>query len=122
MTQPQTIRRGGASARKTAARADTARKVKSAKQKTGSLLDRAMALLPVTEETLHRAFLAMILGGAVALAWAVASFAGVPAMAEAQVAQTQARVGTRLANIWMHGYFLLATDRGRPALVRDHGR
>lgn len=27
-----------------------------------------------------------------------------------EIAQTQARVGTRLANFWMHGYFLLAND------------
>ena len=27
-----------------------------------------------------------------------------------EIAQTEARVGTRLANIWMHGYFLLMND------------
>ncbi|MEO6929881.1 MAG: cysteine--tRNA ligase, partial [Casimicrobiaceae bacterium] len=27
-----------------------------------------------------------------------------------EIAQTQARVGTRLANFWMHGYFLLEND------------
>jgi cysteinyl-tRNA synthetase len=27
-----------------------------------------------------------------------------------EIAQTEARVGTRLANFWMHGYFLLLTD------------
>jgi cysteinyl-tRNA synthetase len=27
-----------------------------------------------------------------------------------EIAQTEARVGTRLANFWMHGYFLLAND------------
>ncbi len=27
-----------------------------------------------------------------------------------EIAQTQARCGTRLANFWMHGYFLLAND------------
>ncbi|MCC7041042.1 MAG: cysteine--tRNA ligase [Burkholderiales bacterium] len=27
-----------------------------------------------------------------------------------EIAQTQARVGTRLANFWMHGYFLLMND------------
>jgi cysteinyl-tRNA synthetase len=27
-----------------------------------------------------------------------------------EIAQTEARVGTRLANFWMHGYFLLAGD------------
>ncbi len=27
-----------------------------------------------------------------------------------EIAQTEARVGTRLANFWMHGYFLLQND------------
>src|SRR5207237_10335566 len=27
-----------------------------------------------------------------------------------EIAQTQARVGTRLANFWMHGYFLISND------------
>ncbi len=27
-----------------------------------------------------------------------------------EIAQTEARVGTRLANFWMHGYFLLSND------------
>ena len=27
-----------------------------------------------------------------------------------EIAQTEARVGTRLANFWMHGYFLLSSD------------
>jgi cysteinyl-tRNA synthetase len=27
-----------------------------------------------------------------------------------EIAQTEARVGTRLANFWMHGYFLIAND------------
>ena len=27
-----------------------------------------------------------------------------------EIAQTEARVGTRLANFWMHGYFLLLND------------
>jgi cysteinyl-tRNA synthetase len=27
-----------------------------------------------------------------------------------EIAQTEARVGTRLANFWLHGYFLLASD------------
>ena len=28
-----------------------------------------------------------------------------------EIAQTEARVGTRLANFWMHGYFLLLERR-----------
>lgn len=103
MSQPQTLRRGGSSARKAAARADAARKVKTARAATGSLLDRAMALLPVSEETLHRAFLAIILGGAVALAWVVASFAGVPAMAEAQLASLAGQAGFEVKRVEVRG-------------------
>jgi cysteinyl-tRNA synthetase len=47
-----------------------------------------------------------------------------------EIAQTEARVGTRLANFWLHGYFLLlsgekmAKSAGKPPLVQtliDHG-
>ena len=103
MSQPQTIRRGGASARKVAARQDTARKVSSARARTGSLLDRLMAALPVSEETLHRTFLAAILGAAVVLAWAVASFAGVPAMAEAQLAVMARNAGFEVKRVEVRG-------------------
>ena len=78
----QTIKRGGKSMRKAVAAQGKAKQVRTAKAKTGSLLDTVLAWLPVGEVQLQRAFLAMILGGAVVLAWIVASFAGVPAMAE----------------------------------------
>lgn len=122
MNQPQTLRRGGASARKTAARADTARKVKSAKQKTGSFLDRAMALLPVGEETLHRMFLAIILGGAVALAWAVATFAGVPAMAGAQVAQLARNAGFEVKRVEVRGVHRLNELKVYEAALAERDR
>ncbi|MDE2406074.1 MAG: FtsQ-type POTRA domain-containing protein [Sphingomonadales bacterium] len=103
MSQSTTIRRGGSSARKVAARQDTARKVKAAREKGGSAIDRLWALVPISEETLHRAFLAVILGGAVALAWTVASFAGVPAMMTAQVARLAANAGFEVRRVEVRG-------------------
>jgi len=103
MTQSTTIRRSGTSARKVAARQDTARKVKAAREKGGSAVGRLWAMIPISEETLHRMFLAVILGGAVALAWTVASFAGVPAMAGAQVAKLAGEAGFAVKRVEVRG-------------------
>lgn len=81
-------------------RADTARR---ARAKTGSTLDSAMAILPFTEEQLHRIFLAMILGGAAALAWFVASLAGVPAMASQQIAMLSSDAGFEVRRVQVTG-------------------
>jgi cell division protein FtsQ len=53
----QTIRRGGSSARKVAAKAQSARKVEAARARTGSVMDQIMAHLPITEAQLHKVFL-----------------------------------------------------------------
>ena len=79
-------RQQGTSARKAAARAQSARKVDVARKRTGSALDAVLALLPFDEYQLHRIFLVVILACAGALLWLVASLAGVPAMAEERVA------------------------------------
>ena len=80
----QKLKRGGPSARAVAARADTGRKIRKARARTNSTFDRLLAALPFNEAQLHRLFLALILGVALALAWLVASMAGVPAMAREQ--------------------------------------
>jgi cell division protein FtsQ len=99
----QTIKRKAKSARRTAAAQGAARKVRKAKVKTGSALDRVMAALPFGEETLHRIFLAAILGGAVVLAWLGASFAGVPAMASQQLATFASNAGFEVRRVDVRG-------------------
>ncbi|MFN5901535.1 MAG: cell division protein FtsQ/DivIB, partial [Novosphingobium sp.] len=99
----QTIKRGGKSMRKAVAAQGKAKQVRTAKAKTGSLLDTVLAWLPVGEVQLQRAFLAMILGGAVVLAWIVASFAGVPAMAEAQLANVARDAGFEVRRVEVRG-------------------
>lgn len=99
----QTIRRGGKSMRKAAAAQGKARQVRAARARTGSLIDSVMGWLPFSEETLHRLFLAVILGGAVALAWIAASFAGVPAMATQQLAAIASDAGFEVHRVEVRG-------------------
>lgn len=99
----QKIKRKSKTARKSASSQGKARKVRKARAKTGSALDAAMAWVPLSEEQFHRAFLAMILGGAVALAWIVASMAGVPAMAQRQIAAVASDAGFEVRRVDVRG-------------------
>lgn len=97
------IKRGGKSVRKTAAAQGKARQVKAAKARTGSAIDGVMSWIPLSESQLHRVFLAAILGGAVVLAWMVASFAGVPAMAQQQLAAISHDAGFEVRRVNVSG-------------------
>ena len=99
----QKIKRGGKSARKSASRQGKARQVRAAKARTGSAIDTVMAIQPFNERQLHGIFLAMILGAAVVLAWMVASFAGVPAMAREQMMHLAHQAGFELHNVNVRG-------------------
>jgi cell division protein FtsQ len=124
----ETINRKGKGVRRSAAarsRADTARK---AKARTSGAVGSALALLPFTEEQLHKVFLAIILGGAVALAWFVASLAGVPALAQAQVASLAAGAGFEVRRVQVTGvermnelkvYERVLAERDRPMPLVD---
>ncbi|MGX7951916.1 cell division protein FtsQ/DivIB [Tsuneonella sp. HG249] len=124
----ETINRNGKGVRRSTAarsRADTARK---AKARTSGAVGRALALLPFTEEQLHKVFLAIILGGAVALAWFVASLAGVPALAQAQVAAVAADAGFEVRRVQVTGiermnelkvYERVLAERDRPMPLVD---
>lgn len=81
----QKIRRGGKGVRRAAAAQGKARQVRAAKVRTGSAMDAVMRWIPLSEEQLHRVFMAMILGAGVSLAWIAASMAGVPTMARHQI-------------------------------------
>ncbi|HSG33740.1 MAG TPA: FtsQ-type POTRA domain-containing protein [Sphingomonadaceae bacterium] len=107
----QTIRRKARGVRRTAAAQSKARRARSARARTGSFLDWLVRILPFTERQLQNAFLAMILGGGVALAWFVASLAGVPAMAGRQVAQLSEDAGFVVRNIELRGTERLNEDK-----------
>lgn len=99
----QTIKRGGKSVRKAAATQGKVRQVRAAKAKTGSVLGAVLGWLPISEEQWQRIFLAAILGAAAVLAWIVASFAGVPAMAEAQLATVSRSAGFEVRRVEVRG-------------------
>lgn len=99
----QTIRRGGKSARRTAAASGTRRKVASARQQTTSVIDSTVRWLPVSEETLHRMLTTAFLAGTAVLAWVVAGMAGVPALAEMQIAALAARTGFEVKRVGVRG-------------------
>ena len=99
----QTIKRKPQGVRRAAATRNNARKVRKARSTTGMVVDALMRWLPFTEEQLHRVFLAVILGGAVVLAWFVASLAGVPALAAQQVATLAGDAGFEVRFIDVRG-------------------
>lgn len=99
----QTIRRKAPAMRKVAAAQGKERKVKAAKARTGSAVDAVMSWIPFSEDALHRVFLAVILGGAVVLAWVVASLAGVPAMAQQQIASLAGGAGFEVRRVDVRG-------------------
>lgn len=99
----QKIKRKPQSARRAAAAQGTARKVRVAKAKTGSVVDSALAWLPFSEEQLHRILLVAILGAAAAMAWTIASLAGVPTMAGYQMASVAADAGFAVRRVDVRG-------------------
>ena len=99
----QTIRRSAKPVRRQA-RAQAGRaKVRKARQKTHSLIDALMRVLPFTEEQLHKTFLVLILAGAAALAWLVASLAGLTALAGQQLAFAAADAGYEVSRVEVRG-------------------
>jgi len=126
----QKITRKAPSARKTAAAQGTARKVRSAKAKTGSALDRTLAALPFSEETLHRIMLCSILGGTLVLAGTMASLAGVPAIAARQMAIFAGDAGFEVRRVDVRGvkhlnelkvYEIVLAERDRAMPLVDIG-
>ena len=101
--QMATVKRKAQGVRRSAAASSRAVKARQARVRTSSALDSVMAILPFTEEQLHRFFLAIILGGGVALAWFVASLAGVPAMAQQQMAGLAADSGFVVRSVTLRG-------------------
>ncbi|MBD2842493.1 cell division protein FtsQ/DivIB [Erythrobacter rubeus] len=101
------IKRSGSKGVRRAAKSQgRAAGARRAKAKTTGFVDSAMGILPFTEDQWSRIWLAIIIGGAVALAWVIANLAGVPAMAQAQVAHMASDAGFEVRHVRVTG-----TDR-----------
>lgn len=100
----QQIRRNGTSgvrrAAKAQSRAVTARKARGS---ASGVVDKAMGVLPFTEDQWSRIWLAAIIGGGVAVAAVIASLAGVPALAQAEVARIAADAGLEVRHVRVTG-------------------
>lgn len=99
----QVIRRKAAGMRKVAAQQGKARKVSAAKARTGSALDAVIGWLPLSDEQLHRIFVALILAVGVAAAWVVAAMAGLPGLATSQFAAVAADSGFAVRRVDVRG-------------------
>jgi len=122
------LKRGGQTVRRAAAARGRSQTRRKAKARTSTMFDSAMAILPFTEEQMQRVFLAMIIGGAVALAWFVASLAGVPAMAQQQIAYLASDAGFEVRRVRVTGvermnelkvYERALAERDRPMPLLD---
>jgi len=98
-----TIKRKAPAARRVAAAQGRQQTARRAKAKTGSFLGSVAAVLPFTQEQLERVFLALVLGMAATAAWFVASMAGVPAMAQAQLGVLASDAGFEVRRVTVTG-------------------
>jgi cell division protein FtsQ len=100
----QQIRRSSASSVRRVAKAEsrslTARR---ARGQASGVVDKAMGVLPFTEDQWSRIWLAAIIGGTIALALVIASLAGVPALVHVQVAKVAADAGFAVRNVRVTG-------------------
>jgi len=100
----QQIRRNTASGVRRAASAQNRAVVaRKARGSASGVVDKAMGVLPFTEEQWSRIWLAAIIGGTVGIAFVIASLAGVPALAQAQVAKIAADAGFEVRNVRVTG-------------------
>ena len=99
----QTIKRKAHGVRRSAAAQGAKSKVRKAQATSRNAMGATLGWLPFTEEQMHRFFLVVILGGALALAWFVARLAGFPALAQAQLASMAADAGFEVRRVEVRG-------------------
>ena len=89
--------------RRSAAARSRHQKARAAKRHTSGMLDKVMAALPFTEEQWNKFFLFLIVAAGLGIAWTVASFAGVPELARAELAKSASRAGYEVRTVRVTG-------------------
>ncbi|MDG5749947.1 FtsQ-type POTRA domain-containing protein [Qipengyuania sp. XHP0211] len=89
--------------RRSAAARSRSQKARAARKHTSGILDRIMAALPFTEEQWHKFFLTSIIIVGLAIAWTVASYAGVPEIARDELAKSASRSGFEVSKVRVSG-------------------
>jgi cell division protein FtsQ len=100
----QQIRRNTTTGVRRAAQSQSrAHAARRARGRASGFADWLMGLLPFTEEQWSRIWLAVIIGGGVGIAFVIASLAGVPALAQAEVARIAADAGFEVRHVRVTG-------------------
>ncbi len=98
------IKRSGTKGVRRAAQAQgRAAGARRARAKTASLLDRAMGLLPFDDDQWDRVFMALILAAFAGVVFVIANLAGVPAVAQAEVARIASANGFEVRAVRVSG-------------------
>ncbi|WP_432200938.1 cell division protein FtsQ/DivIB [Erythrobacter sp. W53] len=122
------VKRSAKGVRRSAAARGRSQKARAAKSKSIGIIDRVLAMLPFTDEQLHKFFLFVILATAVAAAWFIASLAGLPAMAQSRMAYAAADAGFEVRRVKVNGvermnelkvYERALSERDRPMALVD---
>ena len=108
--------------RRSAATRSRNQKARAARQHTSGLFDRAMGALPFTEEQWHRFFLTAIVVAGLAIAWTIASFAGVPEMARAELASSASRAGYEVRRVKVSGVERMNEQAVYERVLAEHDR
>lgn len=96
-------RSSGKGVRRAAKSQSRAAGARRAKARTTSMVDSAMGILPFSEEQWSTIWMTLIIGAGVGLAFVIANLAGVPAMAQAQVAAIASDAGFEVKHVRVTG-------------------
>ena len=99
----RTVKRKAQGVRRAANSRSRASKARAASRQGKGAVNTALSALPISQRQLQGGFLALILAGAAALAWWVASAAGVPALMHQQMAASAGSAGFQMRNIDLTG-------------------
>jgi cell division protein FtsQ len=97
------VKRKAQGVRRAANSRSRASKARAAQRQSKGVVNTALNALPISQKQLQGGFLALILAGAAALAWWVASAAGVPALLHQQLAATAGSAGFQMRTIDLTG-------------------
>tara|TARA_B100000749_G_scaffold174126_1_gene134365 strand:- start:206 stop:1117 length:912 start_codon:yes stop_codon:yes gene_type:complete len=97
------VKRKATGVRRAATSRSRASKARAAHRQSKGVVNSALSALPISQQQLQGTFLILILAGALAAAWFVASAAGVPALMSQQVATSAGAAGFQMRNIDLTG-------------------
>ncbi len=114
------IKRKAQGVRRASAAQNRAKSARRAKARTGSVLDSAVAMLPLTEPQLQRVFTIAIFAALAAFALLIANLLGVPALARQQIAASAADAGFVVRNYRVRGLERMNDQKVYNEVLAEH--